>query len=55
MTVYIIETRYKDYKTLVVTASKARADRELSSAEERDVGVIITPYKVEDLDEADHE
>ena len=50
MTVYMIETRYKDYNTFIVTASHERAKKELSTAEERDVGVIVTPYDVEDLD-----
>ena len=51
MTVYMIETRYTDYSTFTVTASHERVERELSSAEERNVGVIVTPYTVEDLDE----
>lgn len=51
MTVYMIETRYTDYNTFTITASHERVERELSSAEERNVGVIVTPYTVEDLDE----
>lgn len=49
MTVWLIETRYKDYTLFNVTASHDRAERELSTAEERGVDVIVTPYEVEDL------
>ena len=49
MTVYQIETRYEDYNVIVITASYARAQNELNTAESRGVGVIITPYEVEDL------
>lgn len=51
MIVYMIETRHKDYTEFVITASHERTERELATAEERDVGVIVTPYKVEDLKE----
>lgn len=51
MTVFMIETRYEDYNEIIITVSHERAERELSSAEERNVGVIVTPYTVEDLDE----
>ena len=51
MTVYMIETRYTDYSTFMITASHERAERELSSAEERNVGVIVTPYTLEDFDD----
>lgn len=49
MTVWLIETRYKDFKEYNITASYDRAERELSTAEERNVGVIVTPFEVEDL------
>lgn len=49
MTVYLIETRYKDCSEFHVTASYDRAQHELNMAEVRDVGVIVTPYEVEDL------
>ena len=51
MTVWLVETRNKDYVTFYVTASHDRAERDLSTAEERGVDVIVTPYKVEDLEE----
>ena len=51
MTVWLVETRNKEYKTFYITASHNRAERDLSTAEERDVDVIVTPYEVEDLDE----
>ena len=50
MTVWLVETRHKDYTTFYITANHERAERELSSAEERNVGVIVTPYEVEDFD-----
>ena len=49
MTVWLVETRHKDYTTSYVTASHDRAERDLSTAEERNVDVIVTPYEVEDL------
>lgn len=49
MTVYQIETRDKDCNKIVITASYARAQNELNTAESRGVDVIITPYEVEDL------
>lgn len=50
MTVWLIETRHKDYYTRFnVTASHERVERELSTAEEREVDVIVTPYEVEDF------
>ena len=51
MTIWLVETRYKEYTTSYITASHDRAERDLSTAEEREVDVIVTPYKVEDLDE----
>lgn len=51
MTVYLIETRYKDYNESVITASHTRALTEFNTAEEREVDVIVTPYEVEDLEE----
>lgn len=51
MTVFMIETRYEDCNEIVITASYARAQNELNTAESRGVDVIITPYEVEDLDE----
>lgn len=51
MTVWLVETRNKDYKAFYVTASHERAERDLSTAEERGVEVIITPYEVEDFNE----
>lgn len=51
MDVWVIETRHKDYNEFHITASYERAMKELSTAEDRDVGVIVTPYVVEDLDE----
>ena len=51
MTVYVIETRHKGYIEKVITASYARAQTELNTAEARGVGVIVTPYKVEDFKE----
>ena len=50
MTVYLIETRHKGYTVFNVTASHERVERDLSTAEEREVDVIITPYEVEDFD-----
>jgi len=49
MTVWLIETRHKDFKEYNITASYDRAERELSTAEERNVGVIVTTFEVEDL------
>lgn len=49
MTVWLVETRHKNYTAFYVTASHDRADRDLSTAEEREVDVIVTPYEVEDL------
>lgn len=51
MIVWLVETRHKDYSTSYVTVSHDRAERDLSTAEERNVDVIVTPYKVEDLKE----
>lgn len=47
----MIETRHQDYTEFVITASHERTERELATAEERDVDVIVTPYIVEDLEE----
>lgn len=49
MTVWLVETRHKGYSAFYVTASHDRAERDLSTAEERNVDVIVTPYEVEDL------
>lgn len=49
MKVWLIETRYKDFKEYNITTSYDRAERELSTAEERNVEVIVTPFEVEDL------
>ena len=49
MIVWLVETRHKNYTTSYVTASHDRAERDLITAEERDVGVIVTPYEVEDF------
>ena len=51
MFVWLIETRHKDYSEFVVTASRERVERELATAEQRNVDVIATSYKVEDLEE----
>ena len=51
MTVFMIETRYEDCNEIVITASYARAQSELNTAESWGVDVIITPYEVEDLQE----
>jgi hypothetical protein len=51
MTVWLVETRTKYYKSFYVTASHERAERALSMAEERNVEVIVTPYEVEDFNE----
>ena len=48
--VYLVEIRYKDHNNFYVTASKERADKELATAEARGIDVIVTPYKVEDLE-----
>ena len=50
MTVYMIETRHKDCKEIVITASYDRTQVELNTAEARGVDVIVTPYNVEDLE-----
>jgi hypothetical protein len=49
MTVYLIETRYKNYTEFHVTVSHERALYEFNTAEERNVDVVVTPYEVEDL------
>lgn len=49
MIVYMIEIRHKHFNEIVITASHERAQAELNTAEARDVGVIVTPYNVEDL------
>ena len=51
MTVYQIETRYKDYKSIIITASYERTREALDTAEERNVDVIVTPYTLEDFDD----
>jgi hypothetical protein len=51
MTVWLVETRNKHWKSFYVTASHDRAEKDLSTAEERNVDVIVTPYEVEDLEE----
>jgi hypothetical protein len=51
MTVWLVETRTKYYKSFYVTASDERAEIALSTAEERNVEVIVTPYEVEDFNE----
>lgn len=51
MFVWLIEIRHKGYSEFVVTASHERVERELTTAEERNVDVIATSYKVEDLEE----
>ena len=51
MIVYQIETRDKDYKSIIITASYERTRKELDTAEERNVDVIVTPYTLEDFDE----
>ena len=51
MIVYQIETRDKDYKSIIITASYERTRKALDTAEERNVDVIVTPYTVEDFDE----
>ena len=50
MVVYQIETRYKNYKSIIITASYERTRKELDTAEEN-VGVIVTPYILEDFDD----
>lgn len=55
MIVYQIETRTKDYKAIIITASYERTRKELDTAEERNVDVIVTPYTLEDFDEENHE
>lgn len=49
MIVYMIEIKHKHFKEIVITASHERAQAELNTAEARGVGVVITPYNVEDL------
>ena len=51
MTVYQIETRDKDCKSIIITASYERTRKALDTAEERNVDVIVTPYTLEDFDE----
>ena len=51
MTVYQIETRDKDYKSIIITASYERTRKALDTAEERNVDVIVTPYTLEDFDD----
>ena len=51
MTVYQIETRDKDYKSIIITASYERTRKALGTAEERNVDVIVTPYTLEDFDD----
>ena len=51
MTVQQIETRDKDYKSIIITASYERTRKALDTAEERDVDVIVTPYTLEDFDD----
>ena len=51
MIVYQIETRDKDYKSIIITASYERTRKALDTAEERNVDVIVTPYTLEDFDE----
>lgn len=55
MTVYQIETRDKDYKAIIITASYERARKALDTAEERNVDVIVTPYTLEDFEEDEEE
>lgn len=56
MIVYQIETRDKDYKSIIITASYERTRKALDTAEERNVDVIVTPYTLEDFDvEENHE
>lgn len=52
MIIWLVETRSKDWSTFYVTASRDRAERDLSTAEEKNVDVIVTPYEVEDLAES---
>lgn len=51
MIVWLVETRHKNYTAFYVTASHDRAERDLATAEKRNVDVIVTSYKVEDLKE----
>lgn len=48
MVVYFVEIRYDGYTKNYITASKDRADKELREADKNNVGVIVTPYYVED-------
>ena len=54
MIVYQIETRYKDYKSIIITASYERTRKALDTAEERNVDVIVTPYTLEDFDDEEN-
>ena len=51
MTVFMIETRYEDCKSIIITASYERTRKALDTAEERNVDVIVTPYTLEDFDD----
>ena len=55
MTVYQIETRDKNYKSIIITASYERSRKALDTAEERNVDVRVTPYTVEDFEEDEEE
>ena len=55
MTVYQIETRDKDCKSIIITASQERTRKALDTAEERNVDVIVTPYTLEDFEEDEEE
>ena len=55
MTVYQIETRDKNYKSIIITASYERTRKALDTAEERNVDVIVTPYMLEDFEEDEEE
>ena len=55
MTVYQIETRDKDCKSITITASYERTRKALDTAEERNVDVIVTPYTLEDFEEDEEE
>lgn len=55
MTVYEVEIRRDtcDGRVLefYITASYARAQKELDTAEERNIGVIVTSYELKDAEE----
>lgn len=51
MTVFMIETRHEDCKSIIITASYERTRKALDTAEERNVDVIVTPYTLEDFEE----